>query len=237
MRRPTFFQGAIVAAVLGFFASAVVATLTPFIGLGAVIRVAIPALGLAYLLYLFSRSKERVGRVTTISLWSALAAITWWVAPPLPLYLAIHVGAIWLVRSLYFYAGILPALMDLGLSTLSVSATVWAITRSGSVFLATWCFFLVQALFVIIPPTVKGKKNAAPSPTTRSVISGRPSDARAKASRSSVWSFSGESRPTDEKTTELSSSPSIFRASDRDMASRNRPTGIPFGITGHAATP
>lgn len=161
MKRPTFFQGAIVAAVLGFFASAVVATLTPFIGLGAVIRVAIPALGLAYLLYLFSRSKERVGRVTTISLWSALAAITWWVAPPLPLYLLIHVGAIWLVRSLYFYAGILPALMDLGLSTLSVSATVWAITRSGSVFLATWCFFLVQALFVIIPPTVKGKKNAA----------------------------------------------------------------------------
>ena len=164
MKRPTFFQGAIVAAVLAFFASAVVATLTPFIGLGAVIRVAIPALGLAYLLYLFSRSKERVGRVTTISLWSALAAITWWVAPPLPLYLAIHVGAIWLVRSLYFYAGVLPALMDLGLSTLSVSATVWAITRSGSVFLATWCFFLVQALFVIIPPTVKGKKNAVRNP-------------------------------------------------------------------------
>ena len=51
--------------------------------------------------------------------------------------------------------------MDLGLSTLSVSATVWAITRSGSVFLATWCFFLVQALFVTIPPAVKGKKSAA----------------------------------------------------------------------------
>lgn len=164
MKRPTFFQGAIVAAVLGFFASAVVATLTPFIGLGAVIRVAIPALGLAYLLYLFSRSKERVGRVTTISLWSALAAITWWVAPPLPLYLLIHVGAIWLVRSLYFYAGVLPALMDLGLSTLSVSATVWAITRSGSVFLATWCFFLVQALFVTIPPTVKSKNTSAGNP-------------------------------------------------------------------------
>jgi len=164
MKRPTFFQGVIVAAVLGFFASAVVATLTPFIGIGAVIRLAIPALGLAYLLYLFSRNKERVGRVTTISLWSALAAITWWAAPPLPLYLLIHVGAIWLVRSLYFYAGVLPALMDLGLSTLSVSATVWAITRSGSVFLATWCFFLVQALFVIIPPTVQRKKGAARNP-------------------------------------------------------------------------
>ena len=155
MKRPTFFHGVIVAAVLGFFASAVVATLTPFVGLGAVIRVVIAALGLAYLMYLFSRSDERMGRIVTLSLWSALAAVTWWMAPPLALYLLIHVAAIWLVRSLYFYSGVLPALMDLGLSALSISATVWAISRSGSVFLATWCFFLVQALFVTIPPVLK----------------------------------------------------------------------------------
>ena len=160
MKRPTFFHGVIIAAVLGFFASAIVATLTPFVGLGAVIRMVIPALGLSYLLYLFSRSEERVGRVITLSLWGALAAVTWWIAPPLPLYLLIHVGAIWLVRSLYFYSGVLPALMDLGISTLSVSATVWAISRSGSVFLATWCFFLVQALFVTIPPAVKRAREA-----------------------------------------------------------------------------
>jgi hypothetical protein len=52
---------------------------------------------------------------------------------------------------------VIPALMDLGLNALSVSASVWAITRSGSVFLAIWTFFLVQALFVSIPPRVKGK--------------------------------------------------------------------------------
>ncbi len=155
MRRPSFFHGVIVAAILGFFASAVVATLTPFVGLGAVLRLVIPALGLAYLLYLFSRSGEAIGRVITLSVWGALAAITWWVAPPIPFYLLIHVAAIWLVRSLYFYSGVMPALMDLGLSTLSVSATIWAITRSGSVFLATWCFFLVQALFVTIPPAIR----------------------------------------------------------------------------------
>jgi hypothetical protein len=49
--------------------------------------------------------------------------------------------------------------MDLGLNALSISASVWAITRSGSVFLATWCFFLVQALFVGIPPAVNKKAN------------------------------------------------------------------------------
>lgn len=160
MNRPSFIQGVVVAAILGFFASAVVATLTPFVGLGAVIRIVIPGLGLAYLLYLFSRSRERVGRVTTLSLWAVLTIATWWLAPALPLYMLIHVGAIWLVRSLYFYSGVLPALLDLGLSTLSVSATVWAITRSGSVFLATWCFFLVQALFVTIPPAVKRRQRA-----------------------------------------------------------------------------
>jgi hypothetical protein len=98
---------------------------------------------------------QRCARITTISLWSALAVVTWWISPPLPLYVLIHVGAIWLVRSLYFYAGALPALFDLGLSALSISAFIWAVSRTGSVFLATWCFFLVQALFVVIPATLK----------------------------------------------------------------------------------
>ena len=157
MNRPGFLHGVIIAAVFGFFASAVVATLTPFIGFDGVIRLVIPALGLAYILYLISRSKNPVGRVTTLSLWSALAAATWWLAPAFPLYLLIHVTAIWLVRSLYFYSGVLPALMDLGLNALSISASIWAITRSGSVFLTIWTFFLVQALFVAIPRNVQGK--------------------------------------------------------------------------------
>ncbi|MDJ0701050.1 MAG: hypothetical protein QNJ07_14460 [Woeseiaceae bacterium] len=165
MNKHSFLHGVIVAAVLAFFASAIVATLMPFAGFGGVIRLVIPCLALAYLLYLFSRSAERTGRVTTLSLWSALAVATWWFAPPLPLYLLIHVGAVWLVRSLYFYSGVLPALLDLGLSGLSISAAVWAATRSGSVFLATWCFFLVQALFVTIPPAIRSKRRAKQNTT------------------------------------------------------------------------
>jgi len=165
MKKHSFLHGVVVAAVLAFFASAVIAALTPFVGLGGVLRLVIPALALAYLLYLLGRGADRTGRITVLSLWSALALITWWFAPPLPLYLLIHVGAIWLVRSLYFYSGVLPALMDLGLSGLSVSAAVWAATRSSSVFLATWCFFLVQALFVTIPPTLKRNRQATQDTT------------------------------------------------------------------------
>ena len=180
MKRPSFIHGVIVAAVLGFFASAIVATLTPFVGIGAVLRLVIPALGLAYLLYLFSRNEERIGRVTALSAWSALAAVTWWVAPPLPLYLLIHVGAIWLLRSLYFYSGVMPALIDLGVSTLSVSATVWAISRSGSVFLATWCFFLVQALFVAIPPAIHSRRKGQRDTLANSALENNENFERAK---------------------------------------------------------
>ena len=162
MKRPTFIHGVIVAALLAFFASAIVATLTPFVGLGSVVRLVIPAMGLAYLLWLFSRSTERLGRVTALAAWAVMAAITWWMAPPVALYLLIHVTAIWLIRSLYFYSGVMPALMDLGLSALSVTATIWALTRSGSFFLATWCFFLVHALFVVIPPAIRSKDSAEP---------------------------------------------------------------------------
>jgi len=164
MKRPAFFNGVVVAAVLAFVASAIVATLTPFIGMGTVIRLLIPALSLAYLFYLMRSTEERTGRITTLTLWSALALFTWWIAPPLPFYVLIHVGAIWLVRSLYFYSGVFPALIDLGLSGLSVSAFVWAASRTGSVFLATWCFFLVQALFVSIPPRMTDKAALASNP-------------------------------------------------------------------------
>lgn len=159
MKRPSFFHGVVVAAILAFVASAMIAALTPFVGTGSVVRLCIPLVSLAYVLYLLRSSDERIGNITTLSLWSALAVVTWWLSPPLPLYVLIHVGAIWLVRSLYFYAGVVPALLDLVLSAISVAGFVWAASRTGSVFMATWCFYLVQAAFVVIPATLQRKKS------------------------------------------------------------------------------
>lgn len=166
MKRPTFFHGVVVAAVLAFAASVVIGALTPFVGVGSVVRFVIPAVSFVYVMYLLHSSTERVGRITTLSLWSALAITIWWIGPPLPYYVLVHVGAVWLVRSLYFYSGIFPALMDLGLSAMSVTAFVWAASRTGSVFLAAWSFFLVQALFVVIPTTIARRKESGKSPTT-----------------------------------------------------------------------
>jgi len=42
--------------------------------------------------------------------------------------------------------------------------SVWALSRTGSVFLGTWCFFLVQALFTAIPSSVGAKSRAGAIP-------------------------------------------------------------------------
>jgi len=65
---------------------------------------------------------------------------------------------LWLLRSLYFYSSALSALLDLGLTLAAVATAYWAIAYTGSVFLCVWCFFLVQALFVVIPPAVTGAR-------------------------------------------------------------------------------
>jgi hypothetical protein len=160
MNRPGFFHGVLAAAALALVAGVAGAVLAPLMGLPATVRLLIPALALGYLLYLFSRNGERTGRITALGAWAALAVASAWLAPPLPLYFAIHAGAIWLLRSLYFHTGALPALLDLGLSAASLAVTAWAALHSGSLFLAAWCFFLVQALFVAIPPAVRGQRHA-----------------------------------------------------------------------------
>ena len=151
MKNTPFFHGAGVAAVLAFLASVSVAVLAPILAFSLLYKLLIPALGLAYILYLFSRSEARTGRVTSLTIWALFAIATWIIGPPLTLYILLHVSAVWLIRSLYFYSSLAPALMDFGLNLLGTATAFWAISHSGSVFLAIWCFFLTQALFVLIP--------------------------------------------------------------------------------------
>lgn len=158
MKTPSFFNGVLLAFVLSFFAAAVFAALTLVWVPGLVIRVVIAGLGLAYILYLFRHSRDRVGRVTTVLLWTLGALAAWFFSPSLAIYLLIHAGMIWLIRALYFASGVMPALLDLGLSGLALAAAVWAAGQTGSVFLAVWSFFLVQALFVVIPRTLRSER-------------------------------------------------------------------------------
>lgn len=151
MRRPTFFHGAAVALTLAIGCGALFHALAPLLGAGHALRLIVPILGLSYLVCLFRRHGESTGRITAVVSWLVISGVTWLVAPPIAAYVLVHAGMLWLVRSLCFHTGALPALLDLGLSVLGVCAAAWAMSRSDSVFLATWCFFLVQAAFVVVP--------------------------------------------------------------------------------------
>jgi hypothetical protein len=168
MKRPNFLQGVGVAAVLALLGSVAVTVLTPLVAFSALYSLLIPALALAYVLYILTCSNERVGHATTLTLWAAMSLTVWLAEPPFGLYLMVHVGALWLIRSLYFYSSALSALMDLGLNIASAATAYWAAVHSGSVFLAIWCFFLVQALFIAIPASLhrQSRSRAAAHPDT-----------------------------------------------------------------------
>jgi hypothetical protein len=166
MKRHSFPNGVCFAAVLALLASIATTVFTPILSAVVLYKLLVPALSLAYIVYFLARCPEKVGRVTALALWTAVAAGASIMEPSLTLYIALHVGAVWLIRSIYTYSSIVSALMDLGLNVTAVSSMYWAAMHSGSIFLAIWCFFLVQALFVAIPPAVTRQpgRKTAPDP-------------------------------------------------------------------------
>lgn len=163
---PSLGAGLVAALALSACGAAVLAALSPWLGQATALRAVIALLGFAYTVYVVARSGERVGRLTTIVLWLAIAGGAWLVGLPLVGYVLLHVGLVWLVRSLYHYSGLLPALADFGLSLLGAAFAVWAAQRGGSAWLALWCFFLVQAFHVLIPPTLTRRDGAAAAVAT-----------------------------------------------------------------------
>ena len=177
MKSPTFFRGVVIAFVLSFFGAALFAAMTTVMSSGFALRTVVALVTLAYVAYLLSRSGARVGRITALAISMLAVAIAWGVELPLGLYLIVHVTLIWLVRSLYFYSGVVPALIDLGLNALALAAAVWATLQAGSVFLAIWCFLLVQALHVAIPASMSRDQRG------REGVASAASDARFQRAR------------------------------------------------------
>ncbi len=163
MKRPGFFEGVGVALAASIGGGVLFTVLAGLFAGGFVLRGLVALLGLLYVSYLLRRSKERVGRVTTLSLWLVAALGIWLLGLSLPLFLLAHLGLIWLVRSLYFHAGLIAAFADLGLLLFGLAAAVWAWLETGSLGLSFWCFFLVQALFVLIPAQLRRGRSRSPA--------------------------------------------------------------------------
>ena len=158
MKRPSFIEGtglALAAAVTtGLGLPALAWLLSP----GDALALLLAALSLAYLLYLLARTPRRVGRLVSLAVWLLVTGSLWLLAASLPVQVLAHLGLLSLLRSLYFHAGPLAALADLGLTGLALTAAVGAYLHTGSGFLAVWCLFLVLALWVLIPTSGRRRR-------------------------------------------------------------------------------
>jgi hypothetical protein len=167
MKRRSFAEGVAVALVAALVSSMVLTLLPALFGLQWTTRLLIAGLGLGYVLYLLHRSQERTGRVVTLAAWLAVGCLSWFLVEDPLLYLAAHLGMVWLVRSLYHQSGPLAALADLALNLFALMAGSWAWLHADSVFLGVWSFFLAQALFVGIPSATARATEAAAQPERR----------------------------------------------------------------------
>ena len=162
MTRPGFLEGALVALAASLAAGALFATLSLALPTVPALRWVVALTAFGYLIYLLGRSGAKVGRVSAVLAWALVSALALALHLPLPTFVLLHAGMAWLVRSLYFHGGLVAAVADLGLTLLGLAAGVWALTQSGSLFLAVWSLMLVQALFGLIPADLGRGGAAAP---------------------------------------------------------------------------
>lgn len=155
MNRPGFIEGVIVAIIFSLIVAAVFTVMSAFFPTRWLLQAVITGSSFMYVLYLLYRSKEKRGRVAVTILWLVYALSVWVFAPSTLIILFAHVGAIWLVRTLFYHNSLLVASFDFGLITISVFVSIWTLMHTHSLLLTTWVFFLLQAVFSILPEQIQ----------------------------------------------------------------------------------
>jgi hypothetical protein len=169
-RTPTFVGEVAFGFVVSLVVAAVALTSSFVLPTAVVGRLVIAAVGLTLVVRAIARSGEKTGRVVTIAVWLVATAGVWLVDVSLPAWFALHVMLVWLIRSLYAYSRLIEVGLDLGLTLVALSFAVFAAVRTDSVFLASWCFLLLQALHVAIP----GLTSRLTAPAEREIPVGDP---------------------------------------------------------------
>jgi len=180
MRHPSFPEGVLVALAAGLGGSMAFTVLAGPFGVPWTARALITGLGLGYVFYLLYRSREPSGRIVGLGLCLSLSGLSALLIDDALPYLAVHLAMVWLVRAFYHQPGPLAAVFDLALNLLALMAGIWAFRHADSVFLGTWAFFLVQALFTGIPAlTGQGSRadSVRPEPIDRFQLAYRSAEA------------------------------------------------------------
>lgn len=134
--------------------------LAPVFSAAFLLRVIVTAIGCANAIYLLSRSSRKVARLSAFTLWALLATNGFIFVDSLFGLIVLHCFMIWLLRSVYFRASPGAALLDLGLCALSLVVAIRVFGHTGSLALAIWCLFLIQALVAMIPADFKRRSTS-----------------------------------------------------------------------------
>lgn len=158
-----FWRGAMVALLLSALGALAFKLLAPLAGVGSGLKLLTLALSGAYLLWLLTSHHARVGRFASMTAWLGATATLLLFDPALWTWLTATVVLVWLIRCLYAHTSLQAAMLDAGLNGVALAAAIATAMHTRSLFLTLWCFFLVQALYVLIPGPAAGSTHAPAS--------------------------------------------------------------------------
>jgi hypothetical protein len=164
VKGPSFLEGVLVALLAALGASIAWSVLELALPRNAALTLVVAGIGLGYSLYLLARSRERAGRIVMVIGWAVATGLAWSVAPDPWTQILVQAALVWLIRSLYHRSSALGSLLDLALILLGLASALWAGAHSGSLLLAVWCLFLVQATFGAIPERIRSQGSKDPQP-------------------------------------------------------------------------
>jgi hypothetical protein len=168
MKRPGFWREAGVALLLSVGGAVGFHVATLVMGNASALRLLVLGAGLAYALALLATVPGRSGRLFAVV--ALIVADVGLIAfdPALVSWVFVQTFALWLLRCCYFHEGPLAALFDAALCAGAFAAAAVGALHNHSLFLALWAYFLVQALFVLIPQTLGSSPPAmAADPASR----------------------------------------------------------------------
>ena len=165
MHRPTLLEGVLVALVLSLSVSPLVVFVQLAVGSLLAWKIGVMVLAYTYMCYLLTRSGRRSGRVTLGLLALAVLLASLVCNLRFPTILLLCVTLMWAVRSCAYSRSLVSAVLHGGVCVLGCGAALIVYGHNGSLALAIWSFFLVQAAFVLIPAQFI-RRSATPSGTT-----------------------------------------------------------------------
>ncbi|VAW64242.1 hypothetical protein MNBD_GAMMA11-2423 [hydrothermal vent metagenome] len=159
MKDMTFNKGVVIALAASLFSSVSLSIFMDSAYSRIFMEIVFSIISFLYIVYLMQCSRIKTGRPTVGLIWLIITLALLHLESNIILFTVFQVSAIWLVRSLFYYSGLIPSMIDFCLTVLSFFTAVWAAIYTDSIFIFVWCFFLCQAVFVFIPEKFKNKKN------------------------------------------------------------------------------